>query len=85
MISKRIQVYGKVQGVFFRASTKEQADKLGLKGWVKNRPNGSVLMEVTGESDSIDALLAWCHNGPMMAKVEKWSRQLSLRKFTTVS
>ena len=70
-MAKRIAVYGKVQGVFFRVSTKEQADKLGLKGWVRNEPDGSVLIEVCGESEIVEQLIEWCNNGPMLARVDE--------------
>jgi len=69
IISKQIQVFGKVQGVFFRASTKECADSLGLKGWVRNEPDGSVMIGVSGNVKDIEKLEAWCHKGPMMAHV----------------
>ena len=71
MITKRIQVFGKVQGVFFRASTKAKAEELGLQGWVKNELDGSVLMEVTGDLPSVEKLLDWCHKGPMLANVNR--------------
>jgi len=71
IISKQIQVFGKVQGVFFRASTKEFADKLGLKGWVRNELDGSVLIAVSGRIKDVEKLETWCHKGPMMAQVNK--------------
>ncbi len=71
MISRRIQVFGKVQGVFFRASTKEKAERLELTGWVKNESDGSVLIEVTGEQENVDELEKWCSTGPMYAKVNR--------------
>lgn len=70
MVSRRIQVFGKVQGVFFRTSTKEQADKLGLNGWVENRTDGSVHIEVTGESNAVNDLIQWCQKGPILASVD---------------
>ena len=64
-------MHGRVQGVFFRASTKEQADNLSLHGWVRNESDGSVLIEVSGEPKKITALMEWCKSGPRMADVEK--------------
>lgn len=66
-----IKIYGLVQGVFFRASTKEQADKLGISGFAKNMPDGSVYIEIEGEKDNLDKFVKWCNLGPMMARVEK--------------
>ena len=65
----RIHCLGKVQGVFFRASTKSVADKLGLYGWVRNESDGSVLIEATGLRRAITPLIEWCEKGPPMADV----------------
>lgn len=62
-------ITGKVQGVFYRASTAETARKLGIKGWVKNNPDGSVQIAATGTSEQLQALLAWCRQGPSRAEV----------------
>lgn len=66
-----IKIYGLVQGVFFRAEAKEEADKLGLTGFVKNMPDGSVYIEAEGEKNKLDKFIKWCNKGPMMARVEK--------------
>ena len=66
-----IQVFGLVQGIFFRTTAKERADKLGLSGFTKNMPNGSVYIEAEGEKDRLDKFLTWCWKGPSMAQVEK--------------
>ena len=71
MIAKVIRVYGRVQGVFFRASTKEKAETLGIKGWVRNESNGTVLIHATGDKQSMDKFIKWCHQGPLMSHVEK--------------
>lgn len=63
------RVTGRVQGVSFRWYTREQAHRLGVVGWVRNEPDGSVLLHAEGEDDAVDALVAWCHTGPSMAKV----------------
>lgn len=62
-------VVGIVQGVFFRVSTKEQADKLGIKGWVKNNKNGSVSFCVQGAHSDIDSMLDWLKEGPEQSVV----------------
>lgn len=64
-----ITVKGKVQGVFYRASTKAVADQLGVKGLVKNLPGGDVFIEAEGDKMSLDMFLDWCHEGPEDAKV----------------
>jgi acylphosphatase len=66
-----IQVFGKVQGVFFRASTQDKAEALGLTGWVKNEADGSVLIEAEGSEDKLQNLISWCRQGPPQATVEK--------------
>ena len=63
-------INGRVQGVWFRASTKEMADKLGVFGIVKNLPNGSVYAEIEGSEEAISKMLEWCKNGPPLARVE---------------
>jgi len=67
----RIQVYGIVQGVFFRSSTEEKASSMALTGWVKNRRDGSVEILAEGEKKVLEALLAWCEKGPEGSRVEK--------------
>lgn len=66
----RAIVTGKVQGVFFRASTKEQAQALGVVGAVRNLPDGSVEIVAKGDSDAVEALLRWAHRGPPAAEVK---------------
>lgn len=66
-----IKIYGLVQGIFFRATAKEMADKLDIKGLVRNEPDGSVYIEAEGEKNQLDKFLEWCHTGPSMAQVEK--------------
>ena len=65
-----ILVRGRVQGVFYRASTKAKAIELRLKGWCRNEMDGSVYIHVEGEQPTIDRLIAWCQLGPQMAIVE---------------
>ncbi len=65
----QIIVYGKVQGVYYRESTKQQALSLGITGNVTNLDDGSVLINATGEEDAIQALLSWCKQGPPRAAV----------------
>jgi len=62
-------ISGRVQGVFYRASTHEKATSLGLKGWVKNLPDGRVELVAEGPPDKIEELLEWCQQGPPGARV----------------
>lgn len=64
-----ITVAGKVQGVFFRQSTKEVASELGITGTVRNQPDGSVHILATGTEDQLNKLLEWCKKGPSRAIV----------------
>lgn len=64
-------VKGRVQGVYFRASTVQQARHLGLTGWVMNRRDGSVEVLAEGPSDRLEELVAWCGQGPPGARVER--------------
>ena len=69
MISRRIICKGRVQGVFYRASTKEKADTLGLSGWVRNLPNGDVEILACGSQEKVDQLIKWCWDGPPASQV----------------
>lgn len=68
-IRVRASITGRVQGVWYRGSTQERASSLGLSGWVRNRPDGSVELEAQGSEAAVQALLEWCHQGPPAARV----------------
>ena len=74
----RVHVFisGRVQGVFFRASTKEEAIRLGVAGWVRNVPDGRVEAVFVGDSVSLESMLSWCRRGPSGSRVDdvevKW-------------
>ncbi len=68
-IQMHVVISGRVQGVWFRASTKEKADELGLTGWVRNTPRGDVEAVFEGDEASVREMLAWCRRGPPLAKV----------------
>ena len=76
MVRVRLRIKGMVQGVFFRASTVQQAVRRGVKGWVRNCPDGTVEVVAEGPRKSVDDLVAWCHHGPPGAHVHdvqlKW-------------
>jgi len=65
----KVTVTGRVQGVFFRQSTRDKARSLGLAGWVRNTDEGSVELEARGPKDSLEELIAWCRTGPPAASV----------------
>jgi acylphosphatase len=68
---KRVRVFisGKVQGVFFRAYTQEEAKKVGVKGWVRNLPDGRVEAVFEGEDSAVDHMIKWCHQGSPYSRV----------------
>jgi len=68
--SVRLRVTGRVQGVSFRWATEQEAHRLGVDGWVRNEPDGSVAAYAEGPGDAVDALVAWAHDGPSSARVE---------------
>ncbi len=65
-----VYVSGDVQGVFFRDSTREKAEQLGLSGWVKNLPDGRVEALFEGPPNKIREMVQWCEQGPPHAAVE---------------
>ncbi len=67
----RVIIEGRVQGVFFRHHTQEAAFKLGVKGWVKNRRDGSVEAVFEGDQERVAEIIQWCHRGPSEARVTK--------------
>lgn len=73
MALKKVQlvVRGRVQGVYFRASTQREARRLGLTGWVRNRPDGSVEIVAEGEEVAIRELFGWAQKGPSAARVDR--------------
>ena len=72
MIGRRtIRIFGHVQGVYFRASARDQARRLGLAGFARNEPDGSVFIEVEGDEPALARFVDWCHHGPPGARVER--------------
>lgn len=66
-----IEVFGKVQGVYYRQSAQKKAIELGLEGKVRNRPNGTVFIHATGDEEDIMAFINWCKDGPILANVDR--------------
>lgn len=71
-MSKRakLRIDGRVQGVFFRQSTKEKAQELQLRGWVRNEPDGTVAAVAEGPQEKVETLIEWCRQGPPAADVK---------------
>jgi acylphosphatase len=69
-VARHLSITGRVQGVFFRAWSREQADELGVKGWIRNRPDGHVEAHVEGEEGAVDQMIERLRKGPPAADVE---------------
>ena len=70
-IRARLIIEGRVQGVWFRDSTRTEAARLDLTGWVKNRFDGGVEVVAEGPKEKVEELIQWCHHGPPAAKVTR--------------
>jgi acylphosphatase len=70
-IRRRAVVHGRVQGVFFRGTTEDEARRAGVDGWVRNRPDGSVEAVFEGETAAVEQLVAFCRSGPPWAEVTR--------------
>jgi acylphosphatase len=66
-----LRIFGQVQGVNFRYFARQRAQLLGLSGWIRNRPDGSVEAVVQGSEDAVREFVAWAHHGPSLARVER--------------
>jgi acylphosphatase len=66
-----VNVTGLVQGVFFRAEAQQEAHRLGVSGWVRNEPDGTVAAHFEGEPGAVQAMVGWCREGPRRARVER--------------
>jgi acylphosphatase len=65
-----VRVRGRVQGVFFRSDAQQRARSLGLAGWVRNEPNGSLEAVFEGRPEAVESMVAWCSRGPSGARVD---------------
>jgi acylphosphatase len=70
-VTRRLRIHGRVQGVFYRGWSVATARALGLRGWVRNRRDGSVELLVQGEAEQVEAMIAHCRTGPPAARVER--------------
>ncbi len=67
----RLVVHGRVQGVFFRDSTRQEAERAGVAGWVANRPDGNVEAVLEGDRSAVEGVIEFCRSGPSSADVER--------------
>ncbi len=70
-ITRHLLISGRVQGVCYRASAQAEGERLGLRGWVRNRRNGAVEALVAGAPDAVEAFIAWSRRGPSAARVDR--------------
>ena len=84
MMNGKTRVYiivrGLVQGIFFRVSTKEKAQQLGITGWVRNLDSGKVEIIAEGEKKKLEELIEWCNKGPSSARIEEVKTEWQLYK-----
>ena len=66
-----VTIGGRVQGVSFRAATREQARGIGVEGWVRNLDDGQVEAVIEGPADAVRQMISWCHHGPQFAHVDR--------------
>ncbi|MCW3047366.1 MAG: acylphosphatase [Solirubrobacterales bacterium] len=70
-VARRVTIHGAVQGVFFRETTRRRAEQRGVRGWVANRPDGTVEAHFEGDADAVEALVHFAGEGPRGATVER--------------
>ncbi|WP_217915085.1 acylphosphatase [Miltoncostaea marina] len=71
LVRRRVIVHGRVQGVFFRDSCRQEAERRGVAGWVRNTADGTVEAVFEGPEEAVAAMVAWCSVGPPRAQVQR--------------
>jgi len=71
MVRRRLVIHGRVQGVFYRASCRAEAEARGLDGWVRNLPDGTVEALLQGPEERVQDMIRWCYQGPPGARVTR--------------
>ena len=74
-VRAHLVIHGRVQGVWFRGSARNEAERLGLTGWVRNCPDGSVEAVIEGPQMNVQRMVVWCHQGPRLAQVTRVDQQ----------
>jgi acylphosphatase len=69
VIARRVEISGRVQGVFFRDSLRREAERCGVAGWARNTRDGTVEAALEGEPEAVERVLEWCRRGPSRAEV----------------
>ena len=81
MNALHLRIVGRVQGVGFRESMHQQAQRLGITGWVRNCLDGTVEAVISGDETAVSAMLDWCRRGPPLARVEKVEQAITTGNF----
>lgn len=71
MRAVELVVNGRVQGVYYRATARDEADRLGLAGWIRNREDGAVVARIEGSPEAVEEFVAWSRQGPPAARVDE--------------
>ena len=82
-VTLHLVIHGRVQGVFFRESMRQQAEKLNINGWARNQAEGTVEAVIQGSAESVGKLLDWAHRGPPMAKVTQIDQEAASGDYWT--
>jgi acylphosphatase len=81
MVTRQIRIRGRVQGVGYRDYLRDEADRLGVTGWVRNRADGSVEAVVQGSAEAVERILSWARRGPPAARVAQLSAEAPAAEF----
>lgn len=81
MVTRQIRIHGHVQGVGYRDYLRDEADRLGVTGWVRNRADGSVEAVVQGSAEAVERILSWARRGPPAARVTQLSAEPPATEF----
>jgi acylphosphatase len=81
MVTRQIRIHGRVQGVGYRDYLRDEADRLGVTGWVRNRADGSVEALVQGSAEAVERILSWARRGPPAARVAQLSAEVPAAEF----
>ncbi len=83
-VARKLRIHGRVQGVFYRESMRREAERYGVKGWVRNSADGTVEAHVQGAPEAVESLIAWCRRGPPAASVSEVRSEDAMPEDTAV-